>query len=399
MTPTEKLVSDLCKETFLSFWSFPNPIGKRLDKELCDILVVCDPDIIIFSIKEINVKDSGDFDVDVQRWERNAIEESVSQLYGAERIINQKEEILLSDKSTKIKLPEKGIRNVYRVAVAFGRGDKFPLKFGEFGKGFVHVFDERSIKIILQELDTITDFISFLEAKEKFVKRGIHHISFSEEDYLGMYLQNGFDIDEGVDLLIMDSEIWDGYSKSEEYAKEKNANKISYIWDGIIERLCEDFKHNNLIDEVKREELELALRLMNRETRFGRRQMSHLIMDMLGAGVDKPKVKARIVSSELENAPLYVVMARPHQDREFARKELYLRCHVAKSLFPERKQVIGLGTDPYVKGKGHSLDLIYQDLTNWSVEDQQNAEQMKEELGYFKSPQRSRLKPDGRRIY
>jgi len=107
MTPTEKFVSELCKKTFLSFWSFPNPIGKKLDKELCDILVVCDPDIIIFSVNEINVKDSGDYEVDFERWEREAIQKSIDQLYGAQRIIQQKEEILLHDKITKIKLPEK----------------------------------------------------------------------------------------------------------------------------------------------------------------------------------------------------------------------------------------------------------------------------------------------------
>ncbi|MEI9806637.1 MAG: hypothetical protein WDO16_01450 [Bacteroidota bacterium] len=69
-------------------------------------LVVCDPDIIIFSVKEINIKESGNYDIDFDRWERKAIDESVAQIYGAERIIKQKEEILLKDKATKIKLPE-----------------------------------------------------------------------------------------------------------------------------------------------------------------------------------------------------------------------------------------------------------------------------------------------------
>jgi len=303
MTPTEKIVADLCKGTFLSFWSFANPIGKRIDKELCDILVVCDPDVIIFSVKEINIKESGDPMVDMERWERNAVEESVKQIYGAERFLRDREEVVLNDRATKIRLPDKGIRNVYRVAVAFGRGDKFPLKEGDFGKGFVHVMDERSVEIILKELDTITDLIDFLKEKETFQKSDVQHISFSGEDYLAMYLGNGFDIPEGVNLVMIDSDSWIDFSVSPEYVADKKENKISYIWDGIIERLSEDFHSNDLINEISRDELELALRWMNKETRFGRRMMSSMVMDVLGDGVTKPKSKAKIVQAELPDAP------------------------------------------------------------------------------------------------
>jgi hypothetical protein len=398
MTPTEKFVSELCKNTFLSFWSFPNPIGKQLDKELCDILVVCEPDIIIFSIKEIIIKDSGKYEIDSERWQRRAIEASVEQIYGAERILKLKEEVLLNDRITKITLPEKGIRKIYRVAVAFGRGERFSLKLGDFGKGFVHVFDEKSIQIILEELDTISDFTAFLNAKEEFASKKIRHIAFSGEDYLAMYLQNSFDIPEGVNLLLIDSDYWINYSKSREFLIEKYENRISYIWDGIIEQLYEDFESNNLIDQISRDELEIALRFMNKETRFGRRQMSVLLMEVLDIDYNISKPKARIVSTELENSPIYVLMVRPHNDREFGRRELHLRCLVARSISTDKKIVIGIGTDPYIEGKGHSIDLIYMDLTNWKEEDQLEAEKIKNKFGYFKSPNKSILKPNGQKI-
>lgn len=400
MTPTEKFVADLCEDTFLSFWSFPNPIGKKLDKELCDVIIICDPDIIIFSVKEINIKESGNFEVDAERWERNAIDESVRQIYGAERILRQKEEILLKDKLTKIKLPNKEIRNVYRVAIAFGRGEKFSMKTGDFGKGFVHCLDERSVQIILQELDTVTDFIDFLKAKEEFAKRGIRQIAFSSEDYLAMYLHNGFDIPKDVDLIQIDGDYWSSYSKSEEYKEEKELNKISYLWDNLIQTLYYDFKDNTLINEVDRDELEMALRYMNRENRFGRRQMSQSLIEVIGDEKTKPSIKARIVYSTLEGSNIiYVFMTRPHNDREFGVKELQMRCLVARSLFKDRNIVIGIGIDPYNKGKGFSKDLLYMDLTNWTEDQNQQAEQIKEELGYFKSPKTHTLKPDRKKHY
>lgn len=53
MTDSEQLVYELSRKSFLSFWSYPNPLND-CQKELCDVLIVCDPDVIIFSIKEIS---------------------------------------------------------------------------------------------------------------------------------------------------------------------------------------------------------------------------------------------------------------------------------------------------------------------------------------------------------
>ena len=63
---SEQLVYDICKKSFLSLWSYANPLGKNL-KELCDVLIVCDPDIIIISVKDISITDSGDISTDWKR--------------------------------------------------------------------------------------------------------------------------------------------------------------------------------------------------------------------------------------------------------------------------------------------------------------------------------------------
>src|SRR6266446_10815152 len=95
MTKSEELVYKLCTKSFLSLWSYPNPRGKK-GKELCDILVVCEPDIIIFSVKEIAFKDTGD-QVGWERWRRAAIEESCGQISGAERWIESNPSVIRRD--------------------------------------------------------------------------------------------------------------------------------------------------------------------------------------------------------------------------------------------------------------------------------------------------------------
>lgn len=382
MTSSEKIVFDLCKNSFLSFWSFYSPIGKK-DKELCDVLVVCEPDIIIFSIKEINVIDSGNIDTDIERWTKKAIKKSTDQIYGAERIINLQEEILLNDGKTIIKLPKTNFSNIYRIAVAFGRGEKFPLSYGDFGKGFVHVFDEISIKIILRELDTIRDFIDFLNAKQQYLTSNIRQIATSGEDYLALYLQNGNQFPKGIDLLFLGDDLWEGYSKTLKYKKEKEENRISYVWDGIIENLYSDFISGTLLQTISRENLELAIRDMNKESRFSRRQISQLLKEVIGTDSGEETVNSRIVKPDIPNANVYVFLTRPYEIRENRIKELEMRCFVARSLYQDAKIVIGIATEKYKKGQGFSLDICYHNFPVWTKENQIQAEQLKSELNLF----------------
>jgi hypothetical protein len=49
VTPTERLLADLCEKSFLKLWSYPNPI-KDDKKELCDLLAVFENHLFIFLI-------------------------------------------------------------------------------------------------------------------------------------------------------------------------------------------------------------------------------------------------------------------------------------------------------------------------------------------------------------
>jgi len=186
MNKAENLVYKLCHRSFLSLWSYANPKGKE-GKELCDILVVCDPDIIIFSVKEIKIAKTGKYSLDKSRWQKRAIEKSCSQIYGAERWINSAKNVIRKDGTIGLAFPESSLRRIHRVAIALGSQGKIGIKFGDFGKGFIHVFDEQSLDIIMSELDTISDFIEYLTSKEYCYKNGIKtHFSGGEED-LGNY--------------------------------------------------------------------------------------------------------------------------------------------------------------------------------------------------------------------
>lgn len=232
MTPSEKYVSELCEKSFLPFWSFPNPIGKK-NKELCDLFVVCENTIIIISVKDITPSKSEDELIKYERWVKKAIHDSVDQIYGAERFLETVHEVFLKDKKTKIKLPPKESRIIHRIAIAFGSANDFPLPTGNFGKGNVNVFDEKATFTILNELDTITDFTDYLTAKEKFVSDKTILIP-SEIDFLAFYLQTGLKIDVPADTIISGSGLWESYIETNEYSEWKEDITVSYIWDFMI---------------------------------------------------------------------------------------------------------------------------------------------------------------------
>jgi len=77
---TEQFVYDVCQKSFLALWSYVNPQGRQPGRELCDILVVCDAHVIVVSVKDGKLKNSGKGEVDWDRWKRKAIDDSIRQM-------------------------------------------------------------------------------------------------------------------------------------------------------------------------------------------------------------------------------------------------------------------------------------------------------------------------------
>src|SRR6266568_2140546 len=92
VTASERYLGNLCRKSFLSLWSHSNLFTNKGvnekggdGKELCDLLVVFEDHIIIFSDKSCNFPDTGDVWLDWSRWYRRSIEKSADQIFGAER--------------------------------------------------------------------------------------------------------------------------------------------------------------------------------------------------------------------------------------------------------------------------------------------------------------------------
>jgi len=384
MNRAEEFVFHVCKETFLSLWSYANPLGKD-GKELCDILVVCEPDIVIFSVKEIKLMESGDIETDWKRWNRRAIEESAKQAYGAERWLKNATHVLKSDGSQGLKLPAEHERRFHRVVVALGSKDKVPMVYGDLGKGFVHVLDEISFSIILQELDTIADFINYLSAKEQFYMAGKETPFLAgEENLLALYLHSGKKLPENYDVVQIEGELWDSFTKKPEYLRKKEEDKISYLWDEVIEDIAKDVLKGNLEFSSSPDDGETALRSMAQEDRFSRRILGKSFAEFILLS-SQNKVRARMLRSP--SGIIYVLLALPHTiDRKYRRAELGVRCFIARGLNSDSKKIIGIATEQSKPGVGHSFDLCYLYLPEWKEKHQKRMVEIQKESGFFAKP-------------
>ncbi|PKL67682.1 MAG: hypothetical protein CVV28_05285 [Methanobacteriales archaeon HGW-Methanobacteriales-1] len=387
MNVSEKIVSDICKNSFLSFWSFPNPIRTDNNKELTDLLIVNDPYVIIISVKEININHSGNMEVDIQRWENKAIKKSYNQIYGAERAIrNSHTDILTSDRKYKIKFPDPKKMILYRIGISFGRREDFPLPYGDQGKGVIHFFDQQSFPILLKELDTITDFIDYLNAKEKFFNSGKKAYFKSEEDLLAIYLHRGRKFPKNIDETLIQENVWEELTQKDEFMNRKIQERNSRFWDTFIEEIYRDMSKEYLLFTNDFHEVEQALRTMSKESRFDRMMLADTFMDFIGV-YGKPKAQARLSQSTSGVSYVFLLDKYRENNREQRSMELTLRCFAARNVLRENKEVIGLASSHYVKGDGHAYDLCYLYLPKWTEEDIKNITQMQEELGYFTNPE------------
>ncbi len=349
---SEEYVSKIGTKTFLSLWSFENPL-KPNREELCDFLVVFENDIVIFSVKNIEYKKKENEQVDMERWKRKAIDNSTSQIYGAERILGQMTDVIDSEGDTQLQLPDLETRRIHRVAIALGSNREIPYSDGEFGKGFIHIFDEISFDVVLKELDTINDFINFLSDTEIFLTTKKVVMLGGIEDLLGIYLWNDRTYPEGDTFTVMD-DYWKEINDKPEMIGKRQLNKVSYLWDHIIESFIKSFFDGTIQGDNDLSDIEKGLRIMAKENRFNRRILMEDFRDMVGK-TEKGKMNFRAVFGRREVC--YLFMCSPQDMKRDHRRELLAqRCYVLRGKYG-KNPVVGLATEP-LKSDGRSYDIV-----------------------------------------
>lgn len=234
----------------------------------------------------------------------------------------------------------------------------------------------------MNELDTVSDFVKYLIDKESLYSSKVETLfNGGEEDLLAMYLHDGRTFPSNYDLIIIADNLWATFTKKKEYHAKKDVDKVSYVWDRLIEIFCNDFQKEGLKFGNSLTEVEKITRVMAQEDRVCRRILSKAFMEFMELA-SQQEVRSRVVPSP--SGILYVLLACPHgEDREYRVAELAERCFVIRGLNSDSTTVIGIATEQYEIGTGFSLDAVYLSKDIWTHEDQTQLEYLQKEFGYF----------------
>ncbi len=429
-TPTEKLLALYCEAAFLKAWSYPNPYKDDGD-ELCDLLVIFENHTLIFFDREKVLKYPKDKSPEViwKRWVRTAIDAQIRTVRGAERYLKGSRPIYLDSKQQH-PFPLEFDRTaivVHRFIVAHGAKDAceesadsnvsgslaisycddsppsdFPYLIHLERTEPIHILDSENLHIIFTELDTITDFLRFIEEKERAIARYQNLMYCGEEDLLAHYLLNFDDstkahvigpIDEDFNNVYIGEGEWADFCKSEIYQKTREANKPSYLWDELLQITSGNALAGTLIGNATILQGKSAIHEMAKEPRFSRRALIeymtmviHKFPEPTGSGImrhvsfmpsfypDKGYVFLQFHAPQL----------RSHADyREKRSFLLEVACGAAKLKFPKMKQIVGIGMDAPKYAEENEEDFILMEFSNWTSKMEQHYRQLNEELKFF----------------
>ncbi|MDI1361018.1 hypothetical protein [Methylotenera sp.] len=401
-TESERYLTILAKKAFLTLWSYPNVYtdeGRKENgdgKELCDLLVVFGNDIILFSDKVCKFTSHKDINVAWGRWYRHAIEKSAKQLSGAESWIKRFPEKIFLDKKCQvqfpIKLPEIPERRIHLVAVTKGSYEPAERHWGGGSSGslfiktalvgkehydspfqigwplpnkrLVHIFDELTLNVVLNELDTISDFVSYLTKKEdQFTTPNMDFLIPGEEELIALYLRHfDFKSEEHylpkppeAGLVVLKEGDWKQLQKSKEYRARWEENKISYLWDTLIEFQIDHIlsgSASGIWGESTAAMNERIMRMMAEETRLFRRALGESIHRVNSINQPNKRFTRTLLSASREGrAYIFMTVPRPKEMSqeeylEWRRGDLMLHAHGCKLKFEKVTEVIGISFAP-----------------------------------------------------
>jgi hypothetical protein len=456
-TKSERYLAALANRTFLDLWSYPNTFndrkenGKGNGKELTDLLVVCGDDIVIFSDKSISWPSGDNVELSWSRWYRRAVEASVKQIRGAERWIRKYPDRIFVDAACKtplpVELPLPNRARIHGIAVALGAQDacsshfndpdgslmvnsdlkgRFhvdptfpghtPFAFGDVDPDgpFVHVFDETALDLVLREMDTITDFVRYLGARQVAIRERIIGHSVSEAEILAVYLttdigdgEHGFPSPKQLEPFGGQVNLAGGMYrefKASPAAKRKlEADRISYAWDKLILKFTENVLAGTSVAvagiEPDARLSERSLRVLALEPRTSRRALGQAFVGALAEaerrGLDR---FARVivpgegaVDPECGHVFLVVAFREPWMvaegyDKYRLFRSALLKAYCEVALYDNRqlKRMLGVAVDASARvtgNEGGSEDLLLLEIDEWTPEHERDVKRLRKKGG------------------
>jgi len=362
-------------------------------KEICDLLVPFGKKLLAFQIKHKTLNEETDREVLIKRAESVICKAKLQFKTLTDMLENNSIPVLKSINGLDVKIDSENIDMLhYVVIVAYPGTEKFSEEkrfsiingFTKYKDIDLHIFDINDFEKISLELDTLPDLFKYFSVRSKFFNEQSLG-DMSELDFLATYKMFPKIFEDNSKICITPG-AWDLYiSNPSKILERNNKNKISYLYDKLIERAYTSigFMQENeyLRSDLKPGTLLAHLAIiveLNNFTRFFRRDLGEaLLRCMLTSEQNYKETKDgfafRCLFDEARKIAIVILSVVPEfQDRQWRQIFLNKLCH-ASYVFFNASEVIGIATDS-ISCKEASLDYFYGKDFKFSSENLEDIE-------------------------
>ncbi|SOU86790.1 conserved hypothetical protein [Tenacibaculum dicentrarchi] len=396
----EEFVNEIAYKSFFKYWCYPSPKHENGNKkEICDLLIIFKDICIIISVKNYEFKGNH------LRYFNNTIEKAVKQINGASKTLFKKDNIEIKHPDKNLEMfPKDKISKTFKLIINLGESlDFYEITRTTSKNDFISIFNKESFVTIISELDTIPDFIDYLEKREllfksknvkvlnpifkqdlndkdkQFLTKDLQNsinIIGTEKDLLSYFFKNTRDFpkelyDNNGSMLLDICGAWEEFKISPKTIKKEYADKASYFVDGFI--LNEVLKY----DYSNKEDIAKELLSLNR---LQRRTIGNNFFEFYGKvkGYKQGMLHRRF----MEYDDLAVVLFNFHDNwnKEMIYKlfEIVFETFAYHYKYKHRTFIlIGINKVPNFAFK------IFKDYEKFSLEDEKTIQENIKELGWF----------------
>ncbi len=377
----EDLVEAVCKIMFLSDFTVRSPKYEKTrgrEKEAADFLVPFCNHLIAFQVKsKTEIKSAADKDEKDFKRINSKIKEGIVQLNTIKKALSANR-ILELKNSLGIDIPfdRESVKKLIGVVIIDLVGEEVypPKDRTEIFNGFVchkdipvHIFLRNNFDLIATEIDTLPDFIEYLNKREILYSKQQLGTLTSELDFLAIYKLNPELIEKCLegkcDILVIEGGTWEQYNdKHRSNIEERNyLNQPSYFVDEIISTIHSAINYvpNIKLPPIKKDLYPGTTKNywgtiveLSKLTRLERRTIGKTFLERIKTADSKGFAKALLKLND-ESAILLISTNRNRQQRTNALYNLsaIAYCHLGL------KRVVGIATQP-LSAKNRSYDTI-----------------------------------------
>lgn len=375
---SENTVHELCENMFLSDFVISNPkfktktAKKNTNHEISDTVVLFKDNIIGFQVKSKKISGDKDSEIELSRVKK-AISEGISQLGSVHAALRMDKLVVKNRVGADVHLNSVDIKKILGVVIIELVGDEniknhyysnIPAGFTFYKEIPTHTISTIDLKLISSEIDTIPDFLKYLNIRESIHSQNLINGSTRERDFLAYYkidensLKNAIKLNTPVEIPFG---FWEHYKKR--YATQINerdeANIVSYKIDEIIQIFHKLIGTNKLlqstfknITENSIEDYFSAITELASFDRVTRRNQALKLVEVMKKADIQPHGSYTL---SLNDKIGFVILASS-KSRAEREKFLVQLCSAAYCRF-NLKKVIGISTDQ-VSASSYFYELI-----------------------------------------